>query len=395
MQEILIVGFPYVRERYFATFRYWPKPGEVSFLLPSAWTAKEGKVVFHPPEDSNVATTRAYFHHSHFPVIGGLLKGFMPGFVPHLWRHRREVKLVYSCSEPTLLTTLYQALWSKILGKRHVCFTWENISYSTKLHGLSRWVHMLILHLNVALSDGLICGNQAGAVIHRAYTKKPIAVIPMNGLDPDLFKRTNYQLPITNHQLLITDYSSLKVVYTYIGAIGYRKGIQYILQAMPAVIRQIPNAHLIIAGSGEYEKQIDALIAELDLRERVTRLPWVEQKELVRLLSASDVFLYPSIPHGGWAEQFGYSMAEASLMELPVISTRTGSIGDVVLDGQTGILVPPSDSEALADAMIRLGVDPLLCKQFGRAGRAHIVGHFSHAAVAQQFSDFFQHLLKS
>ncbi len=388
MQEILIVGFPYVRERYFATFRYWPKPGEVSFLLPSVWTAKGGKVVFHPPSDPNVATTIAFFHHSHFPIVGGLLKGFMPGFVPHLWRHRREVRLVYSCSEPILLTTLYQALWSKMLGKRHVCFTWENIPYSTKLHGLSRWVHTLILRLNLALSDGLICGNQAGAVIHRAYTKKPIAVIPMNGLDPDLFKRDNYQLPITN-------YAPAKVVYTYIGVIGYRKGIQYILQAMPAVIRQIPNAHLIIAGSGEYEKQIDAFIAELDLRERVTRLPWVEQKELVHLLSVSDVFLYPSIPHSGWTEQFGYSMAEASLMELPVISTRTGSIGDVVLDGQTGILVPPSDPKALADAMIRLGTDPLLRKQFGRAGRAYVAGHFSHTVIAQQFSNFFHLIIKA
>lgn len=383
MREILITGFPYVRERYFATFRHWPKPNGVSFLLPTEWIAKGGKVVFRPPTDANVATTRAYFHHSHYPLIGGLLKGFMPGFIPHLWHHRREVKLVYSCSEPTLLTTLYQALWSKMLGKKHVCFTWENLPYARKLHGISRFMHIALLRLNLALSDGLICGNQAGADIHRRYTAKPIAVIPMNGLDPDQFHRLEPR----------TSSLSSRIVYAFVGAIGYRKGIQNILKALPSVIKRVPSAHVIIAGAGEYEQNIDALIGELGLCDRVTRLPWVEQKELVQLLSASDVFLYPSIPHGGWTEQFGYSMAEASLMELPVIATHTGSISDVVRDGETGLLIPPGDTKALEDAMIRLGTDAELRSRLGHSGRAYISGQLSHAIVANKFYDFFHAIM--
>lgn len=383
MREILIAGFPYVRERYFATFRHWPTPGEILFLLPRKWLAKEGKVVFHPPADANIATTRAYCYHSHYPIVGGLLKGFMPGFVPHLWRHRREVKLVYSCSEPTLLTTLYQALWSKMLGKKHICFTWENIPYEEKFSKLSLIIHTVILKMNLALSDGLVCGNQAGAEIHRRYTTKPIAVIPMNGLDPDQFRRLE---PRTSNL-------SSRTVFTYVGAIGYRKGIQNILKALPVVIERVPNAHVIIAGTGEYEQKIDALIGELGLRGRVTRVPWVEQKELIRLLAVSDIFLYPSIPHGGWTEQFGYSMAEASLMELPVIATRDGSIGDVVLDEQTGILVPPDDVPALAGAMVRLGTDATLRERLGQAGRRYVAESFSHSVVAKKFSDFFQLIL--
>ncbi len=385
MHEILIAGFPYVRERYFATFRHWPKPDEISFLLPTKWVTKGGTVVFHPPADANVATTRAYFHHSHYPLIGGLLKGFMPGFIFHLWRYRREVKLVYSCSEPTLLSTLYQALWSKMLGKRHICFTWENIPYEKKFHGLSRIVHSILLTLNLALSDGLVCGNQAGADIHRRYTAKPIAVIPMNGLDPDQFHRLEPR---------VSSLSS-RIVYTFVGAIGYRKGIQNMLKALPPVIKRVSSAHAIIAGAGEYEQEIDGLIGELGLRDRVMRLPWVEQKELVQLLAVSDVFLYPSIPHGGWTEQFGYSMAEASLMELPVIATHTGSISDVVIDGQTGILVPPDDVPALAAAMIDLGTDTALRERLGHAGRAYIAGQFSHKIVAEKFAAFFKHILSN
>ncbi len=384
--KVLIVGYPYVRERYFATFRHWPEPDHIRFLLPRVWTAKKGKVVFHPPTDTNVMTANAYFSHSHYPLIGGLLKGFMPAFATTLWRNRHCVDVVYSCSEPTLLTTVYQACWSKLLGKKHVCFTWENIPYEKKFRGLSRIVHALILRLNLWLSDGLICGNQAGADIHRRSTHKPIIVIPMNGLDMDLFSRRT-----TGEQ---TARVSEATVYTFIGAIGERKGIHLMLRAMPQVLAAVPHAHLVIVGNGEYEEQIDALIDELDLHEQVTRLPWVEEKEIVRLLAASDVFVYPSIPHGGWAEQFGYSMAEASLMELPVISTRSGSISDVVIDGQTGILVEPGNIDELAAAMIRLGSDAGFRRQLGQAGRQYIVTHFSHAIIARKFYDFFSSLVK-
>ena len=382
--KVLVAGFPYVRERYFATFRHWPVPDEISFLLPRVWTAKGGKVVFQPPQDANVATAEAYFHHSHYPIIGGLLKGFIPAFPIYLWRHRKDIDLVYSCSEPTLLTTLYQAFWTKLMGKKHVCFTWENIPYDQKFRGASRFVHALLLRLNLLLSDGLICGNQAGTKIHRRYTSKPIAVIPMNGLDPDLFNHADLVRPT---------HLADRIVYTFIGAIGYRKGIHIALKAFAQVRQQIPNAHLVIAGSGEYEKVIDDLARELGLADQVTRLPWAEQKEIIELLSASDVFLYPSVAHGGWAEQFGYSMAEASLMELPVIATQSGSISDVVINGQTGILVPSNDVSALADAMIQLGTDDALRKNFGQAGRQYIVENFSHSIVARKFFDFFSRLI--
>lgn len=379
---ILISGFPYVRERYFATWRHYPQPDDLLFLLPRRWEAKGGTVVFTPPPDANIIQRAAYFFHSHYPVIGGLLKGWMPSFVSVLWRHRHKVNLVYSCSEPTLLTTTYQALWAKILGKKHVCFSWENIPYTEKFHGMSRWVHLAILRVNLALSDGLICGNTAGVAVHRAYTTKPITVIPMNGLDPEAFRRVDTGDRPTH--------LSSRIVYTFVGAIGYRKGLHTILEALPAVLMQIPNAHVVIAGSGEHEAQIAARIEELHLQDHVTRIPWIDHKELVTLLSNSDVFLYPSIAHGGWAEQFGYSMAEASLMELPVIATRTGSIAEVVQDGSTGILVPPEDIETLAAAMVRLGIDASLREQMGRAGREYIASTFSHAIIAQRFYEFFR-----
>jgi glycosyltransferase involved in cell wall biosynthesis len=375
---ILVAGYPYVRERYFATFRYWPPTGEVEFLLPRRWTAKGGSVVFDPPQDANVTHTAALFHHSDTPLIGGLLKGWMPAFPIRLWRVRKDVRLVYACSEPTLLTTLWFAVFSRLLGKKFVCFTWENIPYRQKYGLHSFIVHRFLIAINLLLSNGIVCGNREGEAIYRVLTDKPIAVIAMNGVDPETFTRRHERLP----QL------SGRTVYAFVGAIGYRKGIHVAISALERVLPQVPDAHLIIAGAGEYDREIDRLIDELDLRAHVTRLPWVDQEELLRLLSGSDIFLYPSIPSRGWAEQFGYSMAEASLMELPVISTRSGSIADLVVDGETGILVPPGDVEALAGAMVRLGTDARLRERLGRNGREYVAERFSHAAVARQFYDF-------
>jgi len=383
--SILITGFPYVRERYFATWRSYPEPDELYFLLPRVWTAKEGKVTFRPPSDERVSTTRTLFPHSHFPIIGGLLKGWMPAFPLHLWKFRKHVKLVYACSEPILLTTLYFGLFTRLMGKKLVLFTWENIPYEKKLRGMSRFIHLAILHLNFLLMDGLICGNPEGELIHRQYTRKPISVIPMNGLDQEIFRRRD---DVREHSHL-----TRHTVFTFIGAIGYRKGIHLAVRALPEVLRQVPDAHLVIAGRGEYEKELDRLIDELGLHEHVTRFNWIDQHEIVRLLSVSSVFIYPSIPHGGWAEQFGYSMAEASLMELPVISTRSGSIPHVVIEGTTGLLVQPDDPRGLIHAMIELGRNEDLRRRLGRAGREYVIELFSHGVVSEKFNRFFDSLM--
>ena len=288
---------------------------------------------------------------------------------------------MYACSEPILLVTLYYALLTKLFQKKLILFSWENIPYDQKFRSVSRFVHVLLLRMNLWLADGLMCGNSEGVNVHRRYTDIPIRTIPMNGVDPDRFRPHAAE----GH------YPELerKLVFTFAGAIGYRKGIHLILEALPSVLEHVPEAHVVIAGSGEYEKQIEDRIENLGLGEHVTRFPWVSHHELVRLMSVSDVFVYPSIPHGGWAEQFGYSMAEASLMELPVIGTQTGSMSDVVKSGETGLLVAPDDVRGLTDAMIALGKDRPLRERLGQAGRLYIADQFSHEAVAGKMHEFF------
>lgn len=390
--SVLIAGYPYIRESYLNTFKFYPEEGGVIFLLPQKWKVKGGKVIYRPQKAKNIFTATAYFHHSKYPIIGGLLKGWMPSFPVFLLFRRSEhdIKIVFSSTEPMLLSTLYQALWSKIFGLKHVVFTWENIPYKEKFKGWRGLVQKAILKLNLALSDGVVCGNIKAEVIIEQFTQKPITTIPLSGLDINFFQHSEAEsAEFKNRYSIYRD----KIVFSFVGALDYRKGVHTILRAFPRVLEQIPRAHLILAGAGEYENVLDKLIRQLDLDNFITRLPWVSHSELRPLLSASDIFLYPSIPYAGWEEQFGYSMAEALLMETPVISTDSGSISQVVINEKSGLLVPQDNPIALADAMVKLAHDPELRRRMGRYGRRYISENFSYQGVAENFFTFFKSIL--
>lgn len=383
---ILIAGYAYIKENYFNTFKFYPEPWAVNFLLPKIWKAKDGRVVFYPPKEPNVFTSKAYFYHSHYPLVGGILKGWLPAFPFVLWslKRKRKLSLVFSPSEPVLITTLYQAFWSKCFGLKHIIFTWENIPYEDKFKGPNLLFKKMIIRLNLFLSDGIICGNKKARHIIEKFTQKPTALIPLSGVDVDFFHKVAADNFLETHGL------KDKLVFSFAGAIGYRKGIHNIIYAFKQVLPTLPNAHLVIAGTGEYEESLKSKIKSLKLDQNVTFIPWLDSAGLRELLSVSDIFLYPSISYGGWEEQFGYSMAEASLMELPVISTRSGSIEDVIVDGETGLLTKPDDAGELGEAMIRLGLDEELRRKMGQAGRQYVVDNFTYKIIAGKFYEFFK-----
>ena len=373
---VLISGYPYVKENYFRTFDHYPEADSIFFVLPKVWKAKGGKLKFSPPKQNNVFAASAYFYHSGYSIIGGLLKGWMPAFPLILSKLRDKIDIVYSPSEPILLTTLYQAFWAKIFFKKHIIFTWENIPYENKFRGFNLLVKKIILNFNLELCDGIICGNQKAQEIFKKYTDLPTVVIPLSGVDSELYN----QAPVVKD----------KFIYTFAGALGYRKGIHLIIDALKIVIKDVPNVHLNIVGTGEYEVSLKLKVESLKLTDRISFIPWANAEDLKKILSATDVFVYPSLSYGGWEEQFGYSMAEASLMGLPIIATKSGSIDEVVIDGETGILVEPDQSDELSKAMIRLAQDGELRTRLGQNGRNYIKNNFSYEVVARKFYEFFQ-----
>lgn len=385
--NILIAGYPYIRENYLNTFNFYPEKDKVFFLLPDVWKVKGGKVIYRAPKRDNVFTTKAFFSHSHYPIIGGLFKGFMPGFFNFLLKNKKfkNIGLVVTLTEPILLSTLYQSVISKLFGVKHFLFTWENISYDAKFNGANLFLKNVIIKLNLFFSDGIICGNKKAVEIFKKYTNKPIANIPFSGIDTDFLK------PFVAEKVFRDFNFRDKLLFTFVGALEFRKGVHLVIEAFSEVFKALPNAHLIIAGTGdaEYEKKLVGLIKKHNLETPITRISWLSHGELREMFAITDIFVYPSMSYKGWEEQLGYLLMEASSAGKAIISTNSGSVDEVIIDGKTGLLVKPDDYLELKDAMLKLAKDDHLRAELGYNARQHILENFSYRIVAKKFAEFF------
>jgi glycosyltransferase involved in cell wall biosynthesis len=148
------------------------------------------------------------------------------------------------------------------------------------------------------------------------------------------------------------------------------KGIRTLVGAMPAVLAQVPEARLAVAGEGEERGALERLIGELELTDAVRLIGATDGPS--PLLSGVDVFVNPA-----WAEAFPYTILEAMSLELPIVATDVGGSGEAIEDEVTGRLVSPHDAGHLADAIVALLADPPRARELGRAAGARYRERFT------------------
>ena len=125
------------------------------------------------------------------------------------------------------------------------------------------------------------------------------------------------------------------------------KGIQYMIRAMPSILASHPNTYYLIVGSGEHRKALVEEAGKARVSERVIFAGM--QKDVPRLLAASDIFVLPTL-----TEALPTVLAEAMAARLPLIASRVGGVPEMIAEGQNGLLVKPEDIEGLSRACIRL-----------------------------------------
>lgn len=390
MSKIFITSYPYVYERYFKVWDYFPEKNRLVFILPKIWKAKGGQIIVTTPQrdDLKIIPVKAYFSHSHYPLIRGLLKGWMPLAKNIIKNQAQAGDILYTAIEPNLLTTYFNSRLAKRLGLKHVFFTWQNVSYKKRLQGLKLKITEWLIRQTVANSTGAICGNTKAAKILKDYAWKDfkILVAPISGIDINKFKPN-----------LLSNFREQyglqgKIVLTFAGVFDERKGIQTLLTAFKEALAANSQLHLVMIGVGPLRTWLEKFIQDHGLEGKVTLIPWLPNEQLPEVLCAADIFVHPSEPYKGWEEQFGYAMAEASACGLPVISTRSGSIEEVILDQKSGILVEPGQLELLKEAILRLTADQHQRDNMGIVGRMYIEESFSYAIVAEKFHQFFNSL---
>jgi glycosyltransferase involved in cell wall biosynthesis len=154
-----------------------------------------------------------------------------------------------------------------------------------------------------------------------------------------------------------------------VGALVGHKGQKFLIDAMPLVLREVPDAHLVIFGEGDLRVPLEKQIKHLSLVKRVL-LPGFRE-DVLSLVKSGDLFVMSSVTEG-----LGSAVLDAMAMGQAVVGTRAGGIPEAVVHEETGLLVEPGDAKALAAAMIRLLKDAGLRKQYGEAGRQRVAEHF-------------------
>ena len=150
-----------------------------------------------------------------------------------------------------------------------------------------------------------------------------------------------------------------------IGRLTSQKGYRYLIEAARLVAREIPNVRFPIIGEGEEHRALESLIGDRGLGEFVRLLGHRDQA--ASLCAGFDLFVLPSLWEGA-----PYALLEAMAAGLPVVATRVAGNADLVVEGKTGLLVPPRDPPALARAIAELLRDPVRRAMIGRRGREQV-----------------------
>ena len=171
-----------------------------------------------------------------------------------------------------------------------------------------------------------------------------------------------------------------------IGALVPHKGHRYLIDAVPTVMREFPDVRLVIMGEGELRPTLERQIRDLHLEKHVILTGF--RTDVLSVLKGFDVFVMSSVTEG-----LGTSLLDAMAAARPVVATTAGGIPEVVVDGETGLLVPPRDARRLAEAIIALLGNPAECERMGRAGLARVQERFSAARMVAGTLAVYERLL--
>lgn len=210
----------------------------------------------------------------------------------------------------------------------------------------------------------------------RNYINREITIIPF-GVDTSFFDG-------------IKQRNSKSIVISFIKHLEEKYGARYLLEAIPLILEKNKNIKVYIAGTGSQESFLKNLTVKLQIEPYVVFLGRLNHTQVVDLLRKTDIFVMPSIYK---SEVFGVAAIEASAMGVPVIASDLEGVREAVIDGITGILIPPKNPRAIAEVCIRLIDNPALRKKMGNSGRDFVIKNFGWNACVLKMLKVYKRIL--
>jgi len=260
----------------------------------------------------------------------------------------------------------YVAWKTKVFTRTpYLVFTHGTDILTARRNGWKRfWLRFILRHAKYVIAN-----SRFTASLLREEGITNVEIVP-----PGVDVSTKNQEPRTNFQ----NNSIISV-----GRLVPRKGFDVLLKAMPAVIKEIPDAHLTIIGSGAYYDELVRLAHELRIETFVDILTDIEDK--AEYWRKASLFVLAAREDGPNIEGFGIVTLEAAAEGLPVVVCRSGGAPEAVIDNVTGLIVPPDDPSALAKAILFILNDPARAAQMGEVGRKYVAEEYSIPIIAKKF----------
>ena len=247
----------------------------------------------------------------------------------------------------------------------------RRVDFHLKNNALSRWKYRQV--------DCFICASDAVRqmlVADGVPTSRAVTV--HEGID---LGHVEAAPPADLHSELWLPHNS--PIVGNVAALVPHKGQRHLIEAAAIVIKKVPDARFVIAGEGELRPALERQIKEHHLEKHVFLAGF--RPDVLSVHKAFDIFVMSSVTEG-----LGTSLLDAMACGKPIVATTAGGMPEVVADGRTGLLVPPRDHAAMADALIKLLTDAALRAEMGAAGLARVRARFSAERMVQDTLDVYR-----
>ncbi len=280
-----------------------------------------------------------------------------------------DIKLVHARSRAPA--------WSGLIAARRA-----NIPFVTTYHGfysartpLKRWYNSVMVRGEAVIANSQFTANH----IEKEYPARKARIITIpRGVDEEVFDPARISASRTQNLRAHWGVSARDILVLLPGRLTRWKGQRILIEAMAQL--EVPGVRAVLAGDaqgrGAYEEELSAIISRAGLDDRVILAGHVA--DMAGAYMAADIVVSCSVE----PEAFGRIAAEAAAMGRPVIATDHGGARETVLAEETGLLIPPGDATALAEALTQLlRMGPQARARLGAAGRQHVLGRFTRTRM--------------
>lgn len=254
----------------------------------------------------------------------------------------------------------------------------RRVDFPLNENPVSRWKYQKNIDAFIAVSTGV-----RDVLVEGGIDRKRIYIVP-DGIDFTPYEE-NKEKGVLRREL---NFSSTDYVVGIVAHLADHKGHKYLIEAVRLLKEKLPEVRLIIVGEGPLKLELTRQVRDFHLEDVVFFLGFRE--DIPRILASLDLFVLSSHMEG-----LGSSLLEAMASRLPVVATRVGGIPDVVIPQETGLLVPPKNPAALAEAILEMYRHRDKAREMGQRGYEVVHQKFSAEAMAAKVIEVYRKLFKA